>query len=416
VFRQWLGPLPGFFLRGDRTHTIDFVFDRFSRRRFIALATAAASGALHASTTRIDPDGALALDGQRVFPLGLYQLPPVPDAHRQARAAGFSILHCAPTAEALDAASRHGLRAWITAGSDPAKITDLVQRFAAHPALLFWETEDEPSFQWKKPGPRVSPERMRAAYALLKKLDPDRPVYLNHSPTNLVSTLQTYNPGGDIIATDVYPVIPHGIREQYALWPDGRHGDFLNTHVSQVGQYADKMRQVAGPNRAMWMVLQAFSWEMLRKDGGRDPKMVLYPTAGQLRFMAWQSIVHGANGLLWWGLEFTPATSPLWGDLQTVAREILRFEASLAGKTERVDVRLEYRDTGHSLDRGIEWIAKPDPGRGRGFLWVAVNADPNPVEADTGLQVREAAVGPEPVSGSILRLPPFGVAVWRVGK
>lgn len=389
------------------------MFERLSRRCFTAVLAAGVAGSLQASNTRIDSDGALELDGERVFPLGLYQLPRIPDAYREAKSAGFSILHCQNSGESLDAAAKHGLRAWLTTGSDPTKIAGIVQQFAKHPALLFWETEDEPSFQWKKPGPRVSPERIRAAYALLKKLDPSRPVYLNHSPTNLVSTLEAYNPGGDIIATDVYPVIPHGIREQYALWPDGRQGDLLNTHISQVGQYADKMRQVAGPNRAMWMVLQAFSWEMLRKAGDRDPKMVLYPTGGQLRFMAWQSIVHGANGLLWWGLEFTPASAPLWNDLKMVASEIHALRTPLAARSARVDLQIEYRDTGHSLDRGIEWIAKPDPAGG--YLWAAVNADPNPVEASVGVQVREVVLGPKP-SGSILHLPPFGVAVWRVQR
>jgi len=45
----------------------------------------------------------------------------------------------------------------------------------------------------------------------------------------------------------------------------GRQGDLLNSTISQVGQYADKMRRVAGPSRAMWMVLQAFAWENLRE-------------------------------------------------------------------------------------------------------------------------------------------------------
>ena len=46
--------------------------------------------------------------------------------------------------------------------------------------------------------------------------------------------------------------------------------------------------------------------------------------------------------------------------------------------------QLIYHDTGHSLDRGIEWIVKPSK---QGIILIAVNADRNPVEVTfTGLK------------------------------
>jgi hypothetical protein len=316
------------------------------------------------------------LDGKRTFVHGLYQLPKIPDAMAAAAKAGFQVIHSPAERALLDQAHANRLRCWLTVGSDPAKIRRIVGEFKKHPAVLFWETEDEPSYQWKKPGPRVSPEKIRAAYALLKQLDPERPVYLNHAPTNLVSTLQAYNPGGDILATDIYPVIPHGIRELYALWPTGRQGDFLDTHISQVGRYNDKLREVAGPSRAIFMVLQAFAWENLREKN-RDERMVLYPTRDQLRFMAWQSVVHGASGILWWGLSYNPPNSPVWHDLVAVVKEMREHDAALAATPQRPSLRLTYHDTGHSLDRGLEWIVKP---AARGSLFIGVNSDPNPID------------------------------------
>jgi len=379
-----------------------------TRRSFLV---AAAAQQVRGAAARIDADGMMIVGGKRTFLHGLYQLPNVPDPWRAASEAGFQFASAGAGAAALDEAFRHGMSGWVAVGSispskrrqDEERIRKQVGELKAHPALLFWETEDEPSFQWKKPGPRVTPEVIRETYRFLKSLDPDRPVYLNHSPTNLVSTLQQYNPGADILATDIYPVIPHGIREQYALWPDGRQGDLLNPYISQVGQYAAKIRQVAGRSRAVFMVLQGFAWENLRKDA--DPKMVLYPTRPQLRFMACQSIVHGVNGLIWWGLKFTPAGAPLWDDLRAVTRELRSLDTELAAPPARVDMKLDYHDTGHSLDRGIEWIAKPSGG---GFVVIAVNADPNPVE----------------VTFSAARLPggrlrhrfePFGVHILRAG-
>jgi hypothetical protein len=54
------------------------------------------------------------------------------------------------------------------------------------------------------------------------EIDPDHPFYRNHSPANPGGTLHKYNAGSDIVATDIYPVVPHGIRESYAFWEDGR--------------------------------------------------------------------------------------------------------------------------------------------------------------------------------------------------
>lgn len=370
------------------------------RRQWLAAAFAPPRFAL-------DGDGMARMDGERAFILGLYAAPRS-GGLRAARDAGFSLVHASATRAALDAVAAAGLRAWVTVGSDLAKLETTVTALRDHPALFMWETEDEPSYQWKKPGPRVRPEVIRAAHARLARLDPSRPAYLNHAPTNLVSTLRAYDPGASIIATDIYPVIPPGIREQYALWPDGRQGDLRNTTLSQVGDYVDKMRAVAGPSRGLWMVLQGFAWEMARPEKDRDPRMVLYPGRAQLEFMAWQSIVHGVTGLLWWGLQLTPPEAPLWPDLAAVTRQLHALRRDLAAPRATLPVTLEYHDTGHSLDRGLEWIAK------EGGLFAAVNADPNPLAFTLrGLPGRPAPIlGPGPAPR--IDLPPFGVLVWRL--
>jgi hypothetical protein len=346
-------------------------------RRGLLLAASAALRAAAPAVSVPDADGMLLIRGRRTFLHGLYQLPNRPEPLRAAAEAGFHVVHGAGAPD-LDAAAKLSVYRWLTTSARPDRIAALTGQFRDHPGLLFWETEDEPSYQWNKPGPRVAPAVIRDAYALLRKLDPAHAVYLNHAPTNLVSTLREYNPGGDILGTDIYPVIPPGIRPMYALWPDGRQGDLLTTHISQVGRYMDKLREVAGPPRSAVMVLQAFAWESLREKD-RDPRMVRYPTRAELRFMAFHSIVRGANGLIWWGLRYTPASAPLWDDLAALTRELRGLDAELAAPPLALpQARLEYHDTGHSLDRGLEWIAKPSRG---GPVVLAVNADPNPVEA-----------------------------------
>jgi hypothetical protein len=394
-----------------------------TRREFVATAAAAKRGA---GRIAIESDGMISLAGRRRFWLGLYQLPRIPDAWRAAADAGFHLVRVSPSR--LAEVRRHGLYGWIALGSirpgreaeDEARIRKIVEQARHDPALLFWETEDEPTFVWKKPGElRIPPEQLIRTRRSVERLDREHLFYLNHSPTNLESTLRSYNDAADIIATDIYPVIPHGIRGLYALWPDGRQGDLLNTFISQVGQYADKMRRVAGPGRAVFMVLQAFAWENLREKD-RDPRMVLYPTREQTRFMAYQSVVHGVNGILYWGLEYTPAEAPVWKDLQCVATEFRELAPELAERPLKPALRLEYHDTGHSLDRGIEWVLKPS---GAGAALIAVNADCNPVEVTfRGLepfrQARELFTErARSMSASALRarFEPFGVRIWRLG-
>jgi hypothetical protein len=406
-----------------------------NRRQFLQTTGLAAAAmpfvssafASSARAIRAEQDGMLRVRGQREFILGLYQVPKREGALREASVAGFNLINRGATRAAYDEAQSLGLWGWSALGSLPStdrseaenRMRQIIQTLRDHPALLFWETEDEPTFAWKEPTRlRTSAAQINDTAAFIRKLDATHPLYLNQSPTNLVSTLQAYNPAADIVATDLYPVIPRGMREEYALWPDGRQGDFLNETVSQVGQYADKMRAVAGASRAVFMVLQGFAWEMLREKD-RDPAMVLYPTAAQLRFMAWQAVVHGVNGLIWWGLSFTPE-GPLWDDLRTVVRQLAQVRAALAAPSVQLPLKLSYHDTGHSLDRGVEWIAKP---LARETLLIAVNADGNPVEVTFHGLNRFRKCEPMFESRSVEwaqgqwreRFEPFGTRVWRLG-
>jgi hypothetical protein len=397
------------------------------RREFLLAMSAAAVAAQSGKTIRIDTDGMLMVNGERLFIVGSYQLPIATEPWKEMAEAGFNLIHTGANREELDKARAHKMYAWVTLGSiDPAKraegearVRKAVEEFKSHPALLYWETEDEPSYVWKKPREaRVGPQRIIDTCKFVKEIDPVHPFYLNHSPTNLVSTLRKYNAGSDIVATDIYPVVPHGIRESYALWEDGRQGDFLNPYISQVGQYADKLRQVGGPSRTALMVLQGFAWEQLREKD-KDPKMILYPTQAETRFMAYQAIVHGSNGIVYWGLPYTPPEAPLWGHIKRVASELDQLRVELAARPAPLRLTRSYYDTGHSLDRGIEWIAKPS---GNGVVLITVNADSNPVEVTFGglegwrRTTRVAEPGEVAIEGGRMRdsFAPFGVHVYRL--
>lgn len=383
-------------------------FQGFARRAIPALLAVCCSMAEPGSVS-IDPaDGMVRIDGKRTFLIGLYDPPKIDNALDAVKAAGFNYIRVNPTVDDCRAAARRGFYAWTTTGVAEAKIAQIVPLLKNEPSLIAWEIEDEPTFAWKQPRKlRTSPEAIIAARKRIRALDNKRLVYLNHSPTNLVSTLRRYNDGADMIATDIYPVIPRGLREQFALWPDGLQGDFLDESISQVGRYADKMREVAGPSKPVLMVLQGFAWETLQKQP--DPRMIVYPTREQSRFMAFQAIAHGANGIVYWGLPMGPGGggggNPAWQAVKATVAEIsqLRDALALPGRPQ-TGLEIEYFDTGHSLDKGLEYIVKGD-------VVIVVNADKNPVEARlSGLPAGcGAATGRE-------QFPPFAARVYRCGR
>ena len=87
------------------------------------------------------------------------------------------------------------------------------------------------------------------------------------------------------------------------------------------------------------MVLQGFSWEMLRKEEERDATKILFPTLHQARFMAYNAIIHGANGIVYWGMSYTPQPSEFWTNLKKVTKEVGGLEEVLSAKTIPVDIK-----------------------------------------------------------------------------
>ncbi|MCP4642710.1 MAG: hypothetical protein GY851_19850 [bacterium] len=275
---------------------------------------------------------------------------------------------------------------WVTVGTldlekrdeSAAALIEKVNGVKDHPALAILESVDEPAWDYGKVGPRIPAEPFVEAYPIIKQADPNHLMYMNHAPTNLVKTMRAYNGGTDIVAMDIYPVNPGDLKPMYALFEDGHQGDLNNMTLSQVGDYADKMRHVTGPNRPLFMVLQGFSWEMLRKEEERDESKVLYPTHYQTRFMAYQSIIKGANGILYWGTHYTPQPSECWDSIKLVVRELADLAGPLAERNEPITVDFDYHEMGRSVDDGVQIRAKRYDGK---LYLFTCNADKNPCKA-----------------------------------
>ena len=321
------------------------------------------------SSSYYDNDGTLLVNNKREFIIGTYHLPKSETPFKDAAEFGYNYVCVKPKIDQLDKAAKYGLHTWINIGSVSEKSSSeeilafekKINDFKNHPALLNWELEDEPAYTWNKAIPRISSEQLIYSYNKLRKLDKKHAVYLNHAPVNLYTTLQKYNESANILATDVYPIIPRGITPSYAILPNGRHCDRNNSYLSQVGEYIDRLHRV-DKNKTRFIILQGFAWELLKKEDERNPEMIFFPSLYEMRFMAFNSIVHGANGVLIWGTGYTPAKSPYLDDLKSVIKELNNYQPILSSKTIKKEYKIEYHELGFSLDKGIEWIVKKYDG------------------------------------------------------
>lgn len=379
------------------------------------------------NTLLLENDNMPVVNGKRTFIIGSYHLPKTEAPFNTLKQNGYNYVKVSPNSIELDLAKENNLNAWIYTtifAKDAAKVAKeklvtLVNKYKNHPALLYWELEDEPAFTWKSKEFRVSPEQMQTAYKIIRSVDGKHAIITNHGPVNLVGTLKKYNNSTDVVAVDVYPVIPQGIKPSYALFDDGLQGDLLNPYISQVGDYIDKMKTVVNNTKPVFAVLQGFSWEMLKPEKERDSSMILYPTYEESRFMAYNTIVHGANGILYWGTNYTPQPSKFMDDLYTVTRELSEMQEVLASKSTLNTIEIEYHELGYSVDAGVEYITKEV--KGSTYL-ISVNSDKNPVKVTfSGLELfKSAAILKENktmkiVDGKLINeYSPFGVAIFKL--
>lgn len=321
-------------------------------------------------TVRYEDDGMITVNGQRTLIIGSYYAAKSAEPYGDMAKAGFNLVRTGMGAEDMEQAYAAGLMTWTSIGTidlekreeSTANLIDKVNAIKAHPALAFIESVDEPAWTWMKAEVRVPAQPFIEAYPLIKQADPNHLMYMNHAPTNLVETMQAYNGGTDVVACDIYPVNPGGLRPQYALFEDGHQGDLNNQTISQVGDYVEKMRRVTGPNRPLLMVLQAFAWEALRKEEERDESKVLYPTWEESRFMAFQSLIKGANGIIYWGSHSMPQPSESWTGITRVTREIAELAPVLSQRTASFAPSIRYHEIGHSVDDGVQWLVKESDG------------------------------------------------------
>ncbi len=231
------------------------------------------------------------------------------------------------------------------------------------------EGEKEADAIWKslgkeQPHPELSignsaanVEKLRAGmvegYRYLKSIDADNSVWMNHAPRNQIATLAAFNKGADIVGCDMYPAPSFG----------HDHSDIADQTLSAVGAYTDRM-QLASPNKPVWMVLQAFGWEdILKSEGAINHARHRRPEPHELRFMAYDAIVHGARGVLYWGTTLIEKPSKLWTDILALVRELADLQPVLSAPAAAIRPVVSVGETWGSVDRTVQIMAKDVDGQ-----------------------------------------------------
>ena len=121
------------------------------RRTWILIAMLFLPIPVLAGMTTLDPDGGLRLDGERWFPLGIYEVPKDASDFKTFSDAGFDLVRGTADASFLDLALHHDIQVWIPLGGfsevpdEAAKLKMMahINPVQNHPALAIWEHPDE---------------------------------------------------------------------------------------------------------------------------------------------------------------------------------------------------------------------------------------------------------------------------------
>lgn len=337
--------------------------------------------------------GRLRAQGRIRFPIGFYELPQNDDELSAMARAGVNLVPCRSRAD-LDRVHAVGMLGWVPLPVQDGATDALraqVSAVADHPALAVWEGPDEVVWNftaysgleriagftrddWSRQtstatayaaqeAARLLP-RLRAGIDLVRELDPhQRPFWLNEAADSDAVYTRGYLDSVDITGCDYYAVRSTG------------------TDLLAVGRLVDRWKAI-GREKPVWMVLQAFSWHSLNRARAKR-----YPTFNESRFMAYNALVHGARGLLYWG-SWMIDQPEFRQSLYTLTTELARLEPFLVGETQPgVAVRCideAFAPPGVGV-RGLVQRSFND------YLLVLVNEDPHPhlaVEI-TGLEALE---------------------------
>jgi len=204
----------------------------------------------------------------------------------------------------------------------------------------------------------------------VRQEDPRHLIWLNHAPRNSIASMAHFNRAADMAGCDIYPVPSKR---------DQGHSDLVTGRLTSVGLYTDRMR-AAAPGKSCVMVLQGFGWRDLDKpayEKQKDTEAGRRPTDQESRYMAYESIVHGANAIMYWGTAYIEKDSQLWKDLLKLAAELSALESALvAPSVDPAPVAVSDEVYGSVDGGGLAVMLKQT---GEDHVLIVVNETPHPL-------------------------------------
>lgn len=318
--------------------------------------------------------GFIIKDGKPLFPIGCYELPEDDAELGRMAKAGINLVRCGNRSD-LDRAASAGMSGWIVVpmqqGSSDA-VRKKIESVVTHPVLAVWEGPDEVVHNftawsglyrtkkiykspdaWAKQSPeavayseqqaRQIIPRLHEAAELIRALDQNKhQIWINEAAKSDLKFVRQYIGYIDITGCDIYPV-----KES-------------SRDLVEVGEATERWKKVGRNEKPVWMVLQAFSWSELGDYYGH--KTVAYPSFAESRFMAYDAVVHGARGILYWGShylkssEFRQSLYALTSELATLQTflvtpeysqahlALVEFESDPSARGVRISVRRAGQD------------------------------------------------------------------------
>jgi len=273
----------------------------------------------------IDRHGRLLVEGRPFLPLGMYfetwDLLSASNLDVFAQSPFNTIVpYSFPDRRAMDLCAERGLRVLYNANvyygtrwalgqvgseaDEDAWVEGKARDFRGHPALLGWYVNDEFALNML--------ERLDRRYELLRRLDPDHPIWGVFMKPEFACYLGA---NLDVLGVDPYPIAAQGNK----------------THVDFSRCVSDPRDAIAayGGKRPLWSVIQAFDWKMYYPPAVNTRA----PTEEDLRAMTWLEIASGANGLFYYA--FTSLSyegngnrfDQQWDELRRVADEVKAKES-----------------------------------------------------------------------------------------
>jgi hypothetical protein len=271
--------------------------------------------------------GFLIKDDKLLFPIGCYELPKDDAELARMAQAGINLVRCRSRSD-LDRAAAVGMFGWVVVpmrAGDSKRVREKIESVVTHPALAIWEGPDEVVHNftawsglyrtkkvytsrdaWRKQSPEAVAyaqeqakeiiPKLRKAITLIRTLDKSqRQIWINEAANSDLKFVRQYIDHIDITGCDIYPIRP---RSGSRL----RRDEEKSRDVAVLGDATERWKKVGRNEKPVWMVLQAFSWSELGDYYGH--KKVVYPSFAESRFMAYDAIVHGARGILYWGSHY----------------------------------------------------------------------------------------------------------------